>query len=135
MSLTNEQLKFIDDLFELGGDETAVLQKHAISRTVYQDWLKEKEFTDCICERLKSSKLHSEILLSKYVSFAATKLIQLCQSENQETSRKACLDILNLQTLPLANARGSEELNEQLDPALASKILAVLAENQLEKEC
>ncbi|MGA2915787.1 MAG: hypothetical protein ABSE89_07150 [Sedimentisphaerales bacterium] len=133
MSLTKEQLAIIDDLFESGGDETAVLQKHNISRTVLQDWLKDKDFSDCVADRLKLSKLHSEILLSKYASFAATKLIQLCQSENQETSRKACLDILNLQNDRLLKTDAGQlvESLPSLDPATASKILAALAqENQ-----
>ncbi len=132
MSLTKEQLEIIDSLFELGGDETAVLQKHNITRTVLQDWLKDKDFSEKIVERLKSSKLHSEILLSKYASFAASKLIQLCQSENQETSRKACLDILNLHKEQLLKTDPNQpaELLPNIDPTTASKILAALAENE-----
>jgi hypothetical protein len=128
-NLTPKQLEVIDDLFESGGDETAVLQKHNIPRKDWQQWLADKDFADEIAARLQSSKRQSQIILSKYVSIAATKLVQLCGSENQETSRKACLDILSLQT-------GAKPITEQdhpepppvIDPATASKLLAVLAE-------
>ncbi len=136
MSLTQEQLEIIDDLFELGGDENAVIQKHNIDRKVFRGWLAEKEFADCVADRLKSSKLHSEILLSRYASFAASKLIQLCQSENQETSRKACLDILNLHKEQLLNTDENQpaEPLPSIDPETASKILAVLAESETTKQ-
>jgi hypothetical protein len=131
-SLTEKQLTVIDDLFESGGDENTVLQKHNISRTVLQDWLKDKAFSDEIADRLNSSKLHSKILLSKYASFAATKLIGLCQSENQETSRKACLDILSLEACLKQAGESPENQSPQaqapIDAQTASKILAVLAE-------
>ena len=134
--LTAKQLEIIDDLFDSGGDETATLQKHNIERKVFQDWLAEKDFADEIAGRLEASKRQSRIILSKYLSVAAVKLVQLCDSENQETSRKACLDILGLQhdQLSKADADQPAESLPPLDPATASKILAVLAEdNQPQK--
>ena len=136
MSLTKEQLEIIDDLFESGGDETATLKKHGIERKVFQDWLAEKDFAEEIAARLESSKRQSRIILSKYLSVAAVKLVQLCSSENQETSRKACLDILNLQKehLEQTDTDQSAESLPSLDPATASKILAVLANTQNHQE-
>ncbi|MGB8225581.1 MAG: hypothetical protein WCE45_01755, partial [Sedimentisphaerales bacterium] len=98
MSLTKKQLEIIDDLFESGGDETAILQKHSIPRKVWAKWFADKDFTDEIAARIESSKRQSRIILAKYVPFAATKLVQLCDSESQETSRKACIDIISSQT-------------------------------------
>jgi hypothetical protein len=134
MSLTKEQLQIIDELFESGGDESAVLQKHNISFRDWQQKLADKDFADEIAARMESSKRQGQIILSKYVPFAAAKLVQLCESENQETSRKAVLDILNLQTgrSEISNLKSqiSDTLPEMpaIDPATASKILAVLAE-------
>jgi hypothetical protein len=48
MSLTKKQLEVIDDLFDTGGDETAVLQKHNISHKLWQKWLSCKDFSDGI---------------------------------------------------------------------------------------
>ncbi|MCX5633416.1 MAG: hypothetical protein NTW93_07070 [Phycisphaerae bacterium] len=87
MSLTKKQLEIIDDLFESGGDETSVLQKHNIPRKVWAKWLADKDFADEIAARVEASKRQSRIILSKYLSVAAVKLVQLCNSENQETSR------------------------------------------------
>jgi hypothetical protein len=135
MSLTKTQLQIIDELFESGGDETAVLQKHNITFTDWQKQLADKDFADELAARMESSKRQGRIILSKYAPYAATKLIQLCESENQETARKAALDILNLQTgSPVAIAPGSANPLPTLDAATASKILAVLAENSPKKD-
>lgn len=127
MSLTKEQLQIIDELFESGGDESTVLQKHNISFKTWQQQLADKDFADEFAARMESSKRQGQIILSKYVPFAAAKLVQLCESENQETSRKAVLDILNLQTGPKNNEPVLPEI-PALDPATASKLLAALAE-------
>ncbi|MBU1260447.1 MAG: hypothetical protein KJ757_02395 [Planctomycetes bacterium] len=127
MSLTKEQLQIIDELFESGGDESTVLQKHNISFKTWQQQLADKDFADEIAARMESSKRQGQIILSKYVPFAAAKLVQLCESENQETSRKAVLDILNLQTGLKTNEPVLPEI-PALDPATASKLLAALAE-------
>ncbi len=130
MSLTKKQLEIIDELFESGGDETAVLSRHGITFSDWQKQLAEKDFADELAARMESSKRQGRIILSKYAPYAATKLIQLCESENQETARKAALDILNLQTgSPVAVAPGSGEPLPSLDPETASKLLAALAES------
>jgi hypothetical protein len=134
MSLTKEQLQIIDELFESSGDESAVLAKHNISFKDWQQQLAEEDFADELAARLESSKRHSQIILSRYAPFAAAKLVQLCESENQETSRKAVLDILNLQTgqAEISNVKSqiSNTAPPSLDPDTASKILAVLAESK-----
>jgi hypothetical protein len=127
-ALTKKQLTAIDDLFEAGGDESAVRQKHKIPQKLWSKWLADKDFADEIVARMESSKRHSQIILSKYVPFAAAKLVQLCESQNQETSRKAVLDILNLQAGRKAQDTLQPEL-PSLDPTMASKLLAALAES------
>ncbi len=136
MALTKKQIKVIDDLFESGGDETAVLQKHKISHKLWHKWLSAKDFSDEIAGRLESSKRQSQILLAKYIPLAAAKLVQLCDSESQETARKAALDILALQTgiKQTVPTDSSVEPARVLDPATASKLLKVLAEENSPQE-
>jgi hypothetical protein len=60
-------------------------------------------------------------------------LIALTESENQETARKACLDIIDrIQTpdsrLQTKDDREYELADGQLTPEAAEKILAILAE-------
>ncbi len=133
MSLTEKQLIVLDELFESGGDEAAVRQKHNISYGLWQKWLSDESFSKAISDRIDSAKRQSRIILSKYVPLAAAKLVQLCNSENNETSRKAALNILSLQTGQSLNADDADQPVEPvqtIDPATASKILAALAENE-----
>jgi len=130
MSLTKKQSIVLDELFESGGDETAVLKRHDISRKLWAKWLADKDFANEIAGRMDSSKRQSGIIISKYAPFAAAKLIELCGSENQETARKAALDIINLHRNQTPNTADDAETPKlpSLDPATASKLLAALAE-------
>ena len=132
MSLTEQQLIVLDELFETGGDETAVLKRYDISRKLWHQWLADKDFADEIAYRMNASKRQSRIILSKYSPFAASKLIELCGSENHETARKAALDIINLQKEQKADNPddASAQPRQTIDPATASKLLAALAENK-----
>jgi len=138
MALTEKQIRVIEDLFESGGDEAGVLQKHNISHKLWQKWLADKNFSEGIKSRLESSKRASRILLAKYIPLAAAKLVQLCDSKNQETSRKACLDILALRigSRETANSEQPEQPEPipSIKPATASKLLAVLAETKNQQE-
>ena len=143
MSLKAKQLQAIDDLFESGGDEAAVLTKHNISRKDWQKWQSDKDFNNAITARLESAKQQSRIILAKYLPIAAAKLVHLCGSDKEETARRACLDILELHkaTANTANADESAEdchsreggNPETLDPATASKLLAALADDKTQK--
>jgi hypothetical protein len=132
MALSEKQFKAINDLFECGGDEAAVRQKNNISLRLWYKWLKDKNFTEGIARRLESSKRSSQILLAQYNSLAAAKLVQLCGSNNAETSRKACLGILGLETVLKQSNEALKEPTKPapiIDPTTASKILAALAKS------
>ena len=133
-SLTKKQLLVINDLFDEGGDETAIRQKHNISQALWQKWQSDKHFNDEIAGRLNSSKRQSQIILAKYIPLAAAKLVELCGSDKEETRRKACLDILALQSGSIAKTNDTDESADDeektpLDAETAAKILAALAEN------
>jgi hypothetical protein len=129
MSLTKQQLIVLDELFENGGDEIVVLKRYDISRKLWHKWLAGKDFADEMAERIGASRRQSRIILSKYSPFAASKLIELCGSENQETARKAAMDIITLQKdgLNTDDVNDSAEPSAAIDPATASKLLAALA--------
>ena len=137
MALTTRQLKVIDSLFKMGGDEKAVMKKHRISHRVWHKWVSDKDFVEGITSKLKSYKMASQILLAKYNSLAAARLVQLCESKNQETSRKACLDIITLEENSKQKKQKTSELpakpRTKINNKTASKILAVLAEDKNKK--
>lgn len=132
--LGRKQLAVIRDLFSGELDEQAVLDKHKVRRNVYGRWLADGAFADEFERRIASAYRQSEFIIARYAPLAAAKLVQLTESESQETARKACLDIISL---PQAAAKKTERPNEakhgseqgpELSDETVSKLLAVLAE-------
>jgi len=135
--LRQNQLAVLDDLF--GGSEfdvQAVLDKHKVSRRVYDKWLIDKEFCDAFERRITALNRHSELIIAKYSAVAAAKLVGLTESAKAETARKACFDIISFPKKPVPKA-GQGDKNKQKDeekapcliaPKTASRLLAALAE-------
>ncbi len=138
--LNRKQIAVINDIFSSEFDEQTVLDKHKVSRNTYNKWLADASFSDELCRRIESAQRQSRLIIARYTSLAAAKLVQLTGSEKEETARKACLDII---TLPMLSAKRPEQIKqtqnadtrqvEQLTPATCSRLLAVLVEEK-EKE-
>ena len=135
--LSKRQLAVIDDIFIGELDEQAVLDKHKIRRNTYNRWQADELFVDEFNRRIASAHRRSAALIARYATLAAAKLVQLTESENHQTARKACLDIISP---PALAAKKTEQPTEpqsthdkqvqQLSPQTASKLLAVLAEQE-----
>ncbi|MHC4061999.1 MAG: hypothetical protein ACYSUC_07570 [Planctomycetota bacterium] len=134
--LTKRQLAVIEDMFAGGADEQAVLDKHKVSRNLLSRWLAEDILAEELDRRLQWLNLQSELIIARYKSLAAARLVQLTESEKEETARKACLDIISLPKLadkrperptevPLAPNQQQEQM---LSPETCSRLLAMLAE-------
>jgi hypothetical protein len=120
----------IEDLFAGQIDEQQVLAKHKVDRRLYDKWLADENFVGEFERRLKSAYRQSEMIIARYAAFAAAKLVQLTESENQETARKACLDIINYlrpNPEPRPDEQPEAEQTPDLPPELASRLLAALA--------
>jgi len=131
--LTRKQLAVIDDLFAGEIDEQQVFEKHGIGRRTYDKWLTEEVFAEEFDKRVKSAHRQSELVIARFATVAAAKLVQLTESENQETSRKACLDVINYlrQKTGLSPDEQPEvEHLPDLPPELASRLLAALADGK-----
>ena len=138
--LSKRQLVVIDDLFAGELDEQAVLDKHGVSGNVYNKWLTDEVFQAEFARRISGAHLAGEALIARYCLVAAAKLVQLTDSENQETARKACLDIISLPKVSANRAeqtdkeqKGNEGQTEQLSAETASRILAALVDEQKPK--
>ena len=132
--LTKKQLAVIDDLFSGELDERAVLDKHKVSRNAYDRWLADGLFASEFDRRIMSAHRQSAALIARYAPLAAAKLVQLTESEKEETARKACLDIISLQALLDKGIAQPGELQttetqpqQQLTEQAASRLLAALA--------
>ncbi len=131
--LTRRQLAVIDELFAGGMDETEVLARHNVSTRLYRKWLADELFADELKFRIDSAKRAGELIIARYTPVAAAKLVGLIDSDKDETVRRACLDIMSAAREP--NVPGpvdlapSNQSQADLPPALATKLLAVLAQH------
>ncbi len=132
--LTKRQLAVIDDLFGGELDEQAVLDKHKVSRRLYEKWLGDEGFNEQFSLRIAGLNRQSQVIIARYLPLAAAKLVQLTECEKEETARRACLDIMSLPLLSGQKAEqggadmGQAELPQQLSAETASRLLVALAE-------
>lgn len=134
--LTKKQLALIDDLFTSELNETEILQKHKVSRILYNKWLCDKNFMRDFDNRITIAFKRNAARLAQNVSKAVEKLITMTEGD-KELSRKACLDIITLQKQVLSNqpafrqeTKQPENPNVCLSDEAAGKILAALAEEK-----
>lgn len=130
--LTKRQRDVLDDLFAGVSSEQEILEKHKVSKRLYDKWLAEANFASEFERRLQYARRQGELLIARYSSVAAVKLIELTESKNPETARKACLDIITLLRPDSAkpNADTPPENADapiELPPELASRLLSALA--------
>ena len=136
--LSKRQLAVIRDLFVGELDEQAVLDKHKVSRNVYDKWLGGAAFADEFDRRVASAHRQSEFIIARYAPLAAVKLVQLTESKSQETARKACLDIISLPQAAVKKTQGPSETERareqqpQLSDKTVGRLLAALAEEKKE---
>lgn len=132
-SLTKRQLAVIEDLFDGQLDEPAALEKHKVKPSLYNKWLNDQRFAEALEQRIARSYRAGQIVLARYTTTAASKLVALTECEKEETARKACLDIITPSTAtkqrpgPQQPATTAET---KLSPEMASRILEVLAEEE-----
>ena len=133
--LNKKQLAVIDDFFGGELDEQAVLEKHKVNRNIYNRWLADELFVSEFDRRVMSAHRQSAVLIAKYAPLAAAKLVQLTESEKEETARKACMDIISLPALldkrivqPGEPQVSETKLPQRLTERAASRLLATLAQ-------
>jgi len=135
--LTKKQLAVIDNLIAGELEQKQILEKHQIRPATFNKWLAAPAFKAELDRRTEWLNQRSELILTSYKSVAAGRLVELTQSQNQETARKACLDILNRTRSAAdgsAKTRVSPDESEKNLPAdTASKLLAVLAHRARDK--
>jgi len=138
--LSKRQSAVLDELFN--GEQTTeqILEKNGVNQQLYNQWHGEPAFTDEFERRIERLHRHSRLLIARYSSLAAARLVSLTESQSGETARKACLDIIDRIHNTLAsrqetvNSRqNAEGLGQDSDPVsitpeLAEKILAALAQ-------
>jgi len=136
--LSKRQLAVLEDLFSGELNEQAILNKHKLSRERYNEWLADEAFVEHFDRRIASAYRQSAALIARYAPLAAAKLVQLTESDKEETARKACLDIISRCLIPDTQyssgiERRASRIEEPLSEQTASRLLAVLAEQSNSK--
>jgi len=136
-SLSKRQLAVLEDLFAGELDEPEVLEKHGVHPHHFEQWFAEGSFRQQFERRIARAHRESRLILARCAPLAAAKLVALTDCEKEETARKACLDIIALQsstsprTLPeVPTATPPKEGLPALSPETASRLLAALAKEQ-----
>ena len=133
-TLTKRQLDVIEDLFAGELDEQAILEKHNVNAKLYIKWQGEDAFIEHLEKRIAAAHRLGAAVIARCAPIAASKLVELTQCEKEETARKACLDIIAMQPLPIAQPKPhppqplTPDQPQNLTPETAAKILAILAE-------
>jgi hypothetical protein len=131
--LNKRQLAVLEDLFTGDLDEQAVLDKHAVSRQLYEQWFAQEQFAEQFERRMDRAYRQSRMILARYAPVAAAKLVELTNSDKAETARKACLDIISpprpMHSVPSsATPSNPQAPAPDLPPEIASRLLAALAQ-------
>ena len=132
--LSARQLAVIDDLFE-GRKEREILEKHNLSRKLYEKWLADEAFNGRLDRRAEWENRRSEFRLARSARIAVSSLVKMAESEKGETARKACVDLITMRANRSAGSSAMQADNPApgpesppLTPETADKILAALAE-------
>jgi hypothetical protein len=131
------QAAVIEDLFAGGFAEQEVLRKHHVRPSLFERWLADKRFVEQFEQRIARAQRQGRMTLARCAPKAADTLVELMGSKNQETARKACLDILALHGasaepgVPEPSARSAPAPSTlALSPETASRLLAALARDR-----
>lgn len=135
--LSARQLAVMEDLFVGELEEQAILEKHKLSRKLYDKWLADEALTSQLDRRKVWEYRRSEFMLARYARVAVSNLVQLTDCKQPETARKACLDIITMRANLLAGTTATPGDNPTpksetppLSPETVGKLLAVLAEEK-----
>jgi hypothetical protein len=136
LNVTRRQSAVLQDMLDGELDEREILEKHRVSQKTFNRWLSGDAFMAELNRRLQWLNLQSEVVITRYKTLAAARLVHLTESENQETARKACLDIINLPNrsdIPPKQPNNEPKVTQQpeydeLSPETCSRLLAALAE-------
>jgi hypothetical protein len=131
------QLAVLEDLFTGKLEEAQALQKHHVRPNLFERWLTDERFAKQFEQRIARAQRQSRVILARHAASAATKLVHLMDSKNEETARKACLDLISLHAS--SGRQGSLDSQPNADEPLpvhslsaetASRLLAALAEEE-----
>jgi hypothetical protein len=131
--LTEEQKGVLEDLFSGTNTIREILEKRRVDRSEYSQWLTQESFYLEFNRMLELLRLESRLVLARYSSQIAAKMISLAMEEDSEVARQACMDVINHPDFKDKAADAKPQKDEQqnpIPPELASRLLNELADYQ-----
>jgi hypothetical protein len=92
--LSEKKWAVLEDLFYSALDENAVLQKHNVTRTTYERWLRQKLFSRQFQQYTASLARRTALAVAKAETEVAVRLVELTRCQKEESARKACQNVL-----------------------------------------
>ena len=136
-SLNAKQLAVIEDLFEGKLKEQEILEKHKLSRKLYEKWLADETFNRRLDKRAEWENRLNGLMLARSARDAVSSLVKLVESEKGETARKACVDLITISANRSVGGSETQADNPATGPEsppltqeTTGKLLAVLAEEK-----
>jgi hypothetical protein len=129
-ALTKAQKNVLKEMFS-GKTETEALASVKISSGLYRKWLRSKEWKEAFEERMEGCRRQAQLILSNFLVYAATKLINLAGCDKEPVARQACLDILEMKPLVGEKTQNTiEEIPTKMSEKTAETIMRVLADRK-----
>ena len=126
--LNEQQLNVLNDLFFNDLDTGEILEKHKVGHLVYCQWFMEEAFAFEFRRLLELKRLESKLILARYSSQVAKRMIGLAMSEDEQIARATCMDVINHPDFKaaemVANPAAEEPELLPLPPEMASKWLS-----------
>jgi hypothetical protein len=130
--ITTRQLRAIDEFFAANGDENEVLKNFSISPARWKRWQTQQPFNRAFEAKMSALNRQGQVILLQNTSWVTARLLELCNSPKEEVSRKACLNVLQLNNETIEKnitPETDEPRQTNLTHEQAAKILAVLSED------
>jgi hypothetical protein len=130
------QRAVMKDLLESQLPEYEILEKHKVCPWRYRIWLKNGLFAREYNARVDARMRQGKLIMLRCFPQAAEKFVNLIESVKEETSRKACVNLISLWKSDEAGQTPADKNDHDQTPQLsqekAAKIWAVLAEKEPE---
>ena len=121
MYLSKKQRGVLFDLFSSHLTVEEVLQKRKVSLRTFRRWHGQEYFAAEFDRLLKIARGKAELILARYASEVAARLVGLTSAQKEETAHKACLDVITppAQEVKLQREKKTKFIPEPYKPQIS----------------
>ena len=113
--------QIIEDIINARHDMVALGELHELDPQALSAWITEPANHRCLASLCVLADLQTQLLLSRYRTVAATRLIKLATEEGQgDVARRACMDLLRADLKRAEMYDDRDEFNDEPLPSRPS---------------